>query len=246
MNISLPVISIEQNIFEVIINYSDLSVTKKEIELTLGYLNKKIPDHFSETVDEILEQLPRLCKIKAGYRILDFHKSDGRNDGAYIGEIFFGLQKIITGQLKKSEQAAFFVCTIGDEMEQWSKKLLNEGDPMMSYLIDTIASITVESATNLLHDHIGDEMQKLGLNITNRYSPGYCNWSVAEQHILFSFFPKNFCGVSLTDSALMIPIKSVSGIIGIGKEVKYREYLCDSCGIKDCTYRSKRVHKETS
>jgi hypothetical protein len=41
----------------------------------------------------------------------------------------------------------------------------------------------------------------------------------------------------------MMPIKSISGIIGVGREVKYREYLCDTCGVKDCTYRSKRIKR---
>ncbi|MCK7538940.1 MAG: hypothetical protein MZV63_52410 [Marinilabiliales bacterium] len=47
--------------------------------------------------------------------------------------------------------------------------------------------------------------------ITNRFSPGYCGWDVAEQHKLFSFFKDNFCGITLTESALMNPVKSVSG-----------------------------------
>jgi hypothetical protein len=63
---------------------------------------------------------------------------------------------------------------------------------------------------------------------------------VEEQKKLFSFLPKEFCGVSLTDSALMIPIKSISGIIGVGKNVEYKQYFCDTCGRKDCTYKAFR------
>jgi hypothetical protein len=61
---------------------------------------------------------------------------------------------------------------------------------------------------------------------------------VADQHKLFSFFPANCCGISLTDSALMHPIKSVSGIIGLGKEVKFREYTCDLCSQVECFHRN--------
>jgi hypothetical protein len=84
------------------------------------------------------------------------------------------------------------------------------------------------------------------LNITNRYSPGYCNWSVSEQKLLFSFLPDGFCGIKLNDSALMTPIKSISGIIGIGQNVKMNEYNCNHCGVKDCTYRSKKIKVKNS
>jgi hypothetical protein len=35
----------------------------------------------------------------------------------------------------------------------------------------------------------------------------------------------------------MLPIKSISGVIGAGEKVKRMDYLCDRCGVKDCTYR---------
>jgi cobalamin-dependent methionine synthase I len=128
-------------------------------------------------------------------------------------------------------------------METWAKNLSNEGDGALSYLVDTVASVTEEQAVDVLHDHIEKQMKIQGLKTTNRYSPGYCDWSVSEQHLLFSFFPVNFCGITLTESALMVPIKSVSGIIGVGTSVKRVDYTCDTCGMKDCTYRAIRVAK---
>jgi hypothetical protein len=237
---------IEKNVFEVSINYSDLRLDKKEIELTLGYLDNTIPKHFSELIDEIISHLPDKCKIKAGYCIAEIDKNKAKADGLKASDKFFKMDKIVTGQLSKAEWIAFFVCTIGPGMEQWSKKCLEKGDPATAYLIDTVASNTVENVADSLHDLISREMDKKGLKVTNRYSPGYCDWSVSEQHLLFSFFPKNFCEITLTDSSLMLPIKSISGVVGIGKDVKWKEYLCDKCGMKDCTYRSKRKKKNTA
>jgi len=75
--------------------------------------------------------------------------------------------------------------------------------------------------------------------MSNRYSPGYCNWNVAEQHKLFKLLPKDFCGVSLTESVLMQPIKSISGFIGVGEKIKYHHYKCKFCTQKQCIYKSK-------
>lgn len=233
----------EKDTFEVNINFKDLTVSKNEIVSTLGYPEGTIPAHFEEMIDDILSRLSSYCAIQAGYRILDVKKPNDRNDGLFVGDKFFRLQNIVTAQLKKSEKAALFICTIGPAMETWAKKLSSEGDAALSYIVDTVASVTEEQAVDVLHDHIATHMKMKGLKITNRYSPGYCNWSVSEQHLLFSFFPPDFCGITLTESALMVPIKSVSGIIGIGAAVKRVDYTCDKCGVKDCTYRSIRIAK---
>jgi len=91
-----------------------------------------------------------------------------------------------------------------------------------------------------MQEELRKEVAVRGMKITNRFSPGYCGWDVAEQHKLFTFFKDNFCGITLTDSALMNPVKSVSGVIGIGSNVRFSEYKCKLCGDKNCIYRNKK------
>ena len=231
----------EKNIFEVKINFSDLTIDKDEIELTMGYSGNNIPLHFVDLVDDVISQAEPLCTIKAGYRIVKIKYNSEHKDGFYADNIYLNTQKIVTGKIKKADKAALFVCTIGPAIEEWSRKLMKDGDGVLSYIVDTVASVIVESATDKLHDHIGREMKMKGMKITNRYSPGYCDWNVSEQHKLFSMLPEKFCGITLTESALMVPVKSVSGIIGIGHDVKWLKYTCDTCGIVDCTYRITRL-----
>ncbi len=233
-------IEIAENTFQVNINFEDLIIDRKEINILLGYNNEEVDPHFNEMIDQSLAKLHLLCEIKAGYKIVECKKLEDKNNGLLIGNKFFSLDKIVTGQLRKSENIVLFVCTIGPKMENWSAEEIKNGDPAFGFIINSVASVAAEGVTDFLHDFIKTKMAEQGLNITNRYSPGYCNWSVEEQQLLFSFFPQNFCGIKLTDSSLMIPIKSVSGIIGVGSEVKYKDYICDSCGVKDCTHRSKR------
>ena len=79
-----------------------------------------------------------------------------------------------------------------------------------------------------------------GWRHTNRFSPGYCGWHVSEQKKLFPLFPSaEPCGIRLTDSSLMLPIKSVSGVIGLGDGVRKLEYTCGLCTYDKC-YRRKR------
>jgi hypothetical protein len=94
-----------------------------------------------------------------------------------------------------------------------------------------------------MQNELEKTMISCGKKITNRYSPGYCGWDVAEQHKLFRLVPGNFCGIRLTESALMDPIKSISGIIGIGENVKFNKYTCNLCDFKNCRYRNSREKK---
>jgi hypothetical protein len=238
MKSALPEIEREKDLFEVLIDYKNVTVAKNEVVRTLGYLEQKIPEHFEALIERILPQLPERCAIRAGYRVLDAKKSDNRYDGIYVGGTFFTTQKIVTSRMNNTEQAACFVCTIGPHMESWARQLVREGDTVMGHLVDTVATVAVENTADTLHDHLERKMRTQGLRVTNRYSPGYCGWPVSEQHALFSFFPAAFCGVALTESAFMMPVKSVSGMIGIGRMVEYAGYACERCGINDCIYRA--------
>ncbi|MBN1576926.1 MAG: hypothetical protein JW913_10255 [Chitinispirillaceae bacterium] len=235
---ALPQVERENGLFEVAVDPKKCTASKKEMERLLGYSDNRIDDHFSREIDKVLSGMADRFAVRAGYRLLEVRFDAQRHDGFFVGDRFFVTQRIVAAQMKNAEKAALFACTIGPAMEAWSRRSFRDNDPVTGHFIDTAASDAAEKAAAVLHDHIGLIMAGGGLKITNRFSPGYCGWSVAEQHLLFSFFPENFCGISLTESALMVPVKSVSGMIGIGAKVKRKDYPCDQCGRKECARRA--------
>ena len=92
---------------------------------------------------------------------------------------------------------------------------------------------------SLMIKDLKTEIAKKKMKCTNRFSPGYCGWNIKGQKELFSLLPENYCKISLTNSFLMNPVKSISGIIGIGKKVEWKDYQCTLCGKKDCPYRKR-------
>ena len=81
-------------------------------------------------------------------------------------------------------------------------------------------------------------IDKLGWKRTNRFSPGYCEWATDEQRMLVPLLGNpNPCRVRLNESALMWPVKSVSGIIGLGENVSYHDYACRLCQLTHCFRR---------
>jgi hypothetical protein len=218
-------------------DYKDLKLTVPQIERFMGYKEGESHEVISDLISDILIEAESICEMRAEYRIFNNLSFDVNQKTITIENISFDIKKIIYGQLKKSDSAALFLCTAGGEIGNRSKKSMKDGDLLRGYVYDVVGSEAVEAATDLMQNNLEESVKQSGYLITNRFSPGYCGWMVVEQHKLFSLIPDNYCGIRLTESALMDPIKSVSGIIGIGKNVKRAPYTCSFCDMKDCIYR---------
>lgn len=152
----------------------------------------------------------------------------------------FDMGKIILRQLRGSEAYALFVCTSGVEYEDYQQRLMREGDMVRVFIADALGSVIAERCADQMEIHLQESVDKLGWHHTNRFSPGYCGWHVSQQQLLFPLFDGHTCGVRLTDSSLMVPIKSVSGIIGLGSEVRHLDYTCGLCKFEKCYKRRRK------
>jgi len=219
------------------IDFNDLTIDLKQIENVLGYGEGDDREIVNAVVEEILNEPELFSNIRAEYKIYDNIEFVSSDKSLNINGINFQIHKILFGQLKKVESLAVFLSTAGEEIGIRTRKAMSEGDPLTGFIYDIIGSIVVDATADLMQSELEIAILSAGRKITNRYSPGYCGWDVSEQHKLFRLVPDNFCGIRLTDSALMDPIKSISGIIGIGEGVRYNPYRCSLCDLKDCAYR---------
>jgi hypothetical protein len=218
-------------------SFEQLNLSMEIVEKIMGYAPGASPDPIPDMITSALKKSRELSAIEGGIYISDKFKSDRENGGFWLDDKYFEVGAKISALLRKSEGAALFLCTVGKEISEYGGVLMAKGEVLEGYIFDIIGSLSVESAMNLIHDTFEKEMRDAGVGITNRYSPGYCEWSVGEQQKLFSFFPERFCGVELTESSLMTPVKSVSGIIGFGAEAKRLGHECSLCNLKSCIYR---------
>jgi len=217
--------------------WDELGINPKKINSLLGYGDGPLPEPFDEYLQLALYEAANLTDIRSAYKIIDDVQIDSGRGELLAGKIRFIIGKTICNELKGVQRVAFFVSTAGITISEKPSDLLPGNDPVLGYVYDILGSIIAESATDRMQLFVKKEAELNSDLITNRYSPGYCQWHVSEQHKLFSLIQENTCGVTLADSALMHPIKSISGIIGIGKGVKFREYECTLCTSKDCIYR---------
>ncbi len=221
------------------LKYSELAINPHDTAPMLGY-ESVLPDDILAIVEEVMEETAGCFDICGGYQIFDRIAFNGDGRCIRIAGTDFNPQKIVYHQLNHSEQIAVFVCTAGNGIEQWSKQMMAANEPLKGFIADILGSVVVESAIDVIQQQLSKDMEQKGLKITNRYSPGYCGWPTQEQHKLFGLLPEENCGIHLTESALMQPIKSVSGFIGIGSDVRFSPYTCQICDATYCVYRNKR------
>ena len=165
---------------------------------------------------------------------------------ALIGEDFIEIEggiRFSTGKIaqyiKDSGDIVIFLVTIGDEIEKIAGELTQGKEPLRGYLLDRIGSFAVESLAESIESKIRKDYSKLKMSVSRRYSPGYCDWPIEEQVILARVLDFSKIGVSLTESCMMKPKKSISAIVAIAaKEVfKGSGSTCEICEKEDCSYR---------
>jgi hypothetical protein len=220
--------------------YEAVKPTLDEVATIMGYSPGTEPSFVPEMVSELLKEAPSHISAGGCYSIFEIaeikipqglilHSSGNLRCGSKIAR-----------QMKGSDSFALFVTTAGNSFDAWIKSKASGGDALAEYLCSSIGSVVADKVADIVQDEINVFAVNTGKGITNRYSPGYCSWNVREQHGIFDLLPAGKIGVTLTPSFLMKPIKSISGIIGIGPDKEPGPYMCDMCNMTNCLVKRAR------
>jgi len=220
---------------EIILSTGDLNLQREDIYLNVGYGGQQPDAAVAEKIEQIITYAETICHPRIGYRILKGGVADTRYltiDGATMK-----VGSKLAGYYAKATQYAVFVATAGQEYDDYLQQLRHSDELLDEYLADAVGSEIAEATVRYFEALIRNKAAQEGLCITPVYSPGYNGWHVEEQKQLFSLLPDRVCGVTLNESSLMYPIKSVSGVIGLGKDVEPSPAACAICGMQSCFKR---------
>ena len=217
--------------------FRQLGLTITQVQNDMGYREEAPDASVLDVISDVIKDCESLNNIRAEYRIFDNISFDQAGKTVRIKDVVFEIKNTVFAQLRKSESIAVFLSTAGEDTAARGRQANMEGDLLRGFVYDVIGSEIVEAAAELMQNDLDERMAPAGLLTTNRFNPGYCGWNVTEQHKLFRLMADNYCGIRLTGSALMDPVKSGSGFIGIGKTVKRVPYTCSFCDMADCFYR---------
>ena len=176
-------------------------------------------------VSELVAEAKVIARPKAAYREIKINNST--EDGINIEGIDFK-SRLLMINLTSATKLYAFVATCGTELEAWAK---NCSDLLESFWADTIMNIALGAAIGALEKKLKPLCDVQSLSSMN---PGSLeDWPLTEQRPLFSILgaaPADI-GITLTESYLLLPLKSVSGIYFDSKDNFCNCQLCprESC-----------------
>jgi Vitamin B12 dependent methionine synthase, activation domain len=144
-----------------------------------------------------------------------------------IGEFFRGANRI-----------AVFMVTAGNEITRQAGKRTEAGDALAGRVLDLVGSWAAERAAQALMAHLAGHLGPAE-SFTLRYSPGFCGMELSQQRQLFRLAHADAIGITLLPSLFMHPLKSMSGLIGLGPRAAVGTHLspCEPCPLLDCYLR---------
>ncbi len=113
------------------------------------------------------------------------------------------------------------------------------GDMARAVVLQSCAAAMLEEYCDECQKKIAAELEEEHLYLRPRFSPGYGDFDICYQEpVVRCWICAKTIGLTLTDSFMMTPTKSVTAVIGISTQ-KDRCPIsgCEVCTKKDCEYR---------
>lgn len=211
---------------------------KLNIDDVLKYLHYNSDKIDRDTRIEIKESEKILNKISDSnyiYRSFDFSIKNGvvliKNSNIYFKS------KDLKNHLKGAKKLVLFAATLGVEVDKYIKKS-SLMDMSKGMIFDASASSFIEEVSNLACDNIEKDME---YKRNFRFAPGYGDLDLNNQSKILMLLDANKkIGLNLSDTNLLIPSKSITGIFGLFEgEIKHKK-TCKYCNLKnDCKFLEK-------
>ena len=176
--------------------------------------------HHMEEVRTLVLEAGAVARPRALYKLV-FIESKGDDSVVAAGVTF--TSRVLRVNLDPLHRFFAFVCTSGRELAAWVN---SKEDPLEHFYADAISEAVLKSAMTSLVAHVTERFQ---LNHTSVMNPGsLTDWPLREQRPLFALLGdvEAAIGVELTGTLLMVPTKSVSGILFVAEESFASCQLC--------------------
>lgn len=145
----------------------------------------------------------------------------------------------IAGLLRGCSRAVLMAVTLGPSVDRLIN-LLQATSMSDAAVLDACASVEADLFCDSMENEVSRNLSGEEF-LTMRYSPGYGDVPLAESaKILAALDTRKKIGLSATASGMLIPIKSITAMIGITNEKRDRERDCSRCGASiDCPYKKR-------
>ncbi len=206
--------------------YPEISVNKNEVF------------RYAKGADEgVVNELLSECLPKLTYKVCYMHfplKCDGNVLDLGFAKTY---SKALMKNLGGCSEIVLFGATIGIEFDRLMQRYMHLS-PAKAFILQGIGAERIESLCDEFCDQVKNDAEKRGKYIRPRFSAGYGDFPLDMQREIFSVLdaPRKI-GLTLTDSLIMSPSKSVTAIVGISDTLHCEVHKCALCGNATCEYR---------
>ena len=210
---------------------------RSEIYRYLGYHGTEPEENVTGSVEACLQELLPMLVPKEIHRFFPLEKSP---NGGWIIEGITIKSTALERNLDGCTKVCLMAATIGFGPDRLSERARAEGKMSRSVIFQAAGSASIERWCDEVNDKIRSEAKREGFYTRPRFSPGYGDFSLDFQEQLFRILGvSKTIGVTLTEHQLMMPSKSVTALIGLGrKNLNCEPGGCEICARRnDCVYR---------
>ncbi len=141
----------------------------------------------------------------------------------------------ICGHLLSCKKAVLLAATVGNDVDRLIRSE-QVRDMAAAFVLDAMAGCAVEAVC----EQAEEKIREIFPNLTWRFSPGYGDMPIeCQKKFVEVLNAEREIGLTVNDSFIMIPRKSVTAVIGISDNViEKKRSSCSSCSMKNsCIYR---------
>lgn len=146
---------------------------------------------------------------------------------------------------RQADHLMLFAATVGPALTDRIRELFATNEFVLGNALDVAASDGTDRISHFLEDYFTEVVKSRPDSETDltvfAYSPGYCGWHISAQKILFEVLHPETIGITLRDSFLMEPLKSISGVLIAGDrsihQIDNNYDFCADCRSEPCRAR---------
>lgn len=202
----------------------------------LGYHGTQQPDEaVQQSLDRCADELQNVVAPKSVFQAFPLtHPVEGTMK---LADVFIH-SKNLSRTLKGCTSVYLMAATLGIDVDRLIARAsaVRMSDAVM---YQAIAAAMIEAYCDEVNDVLRQEAERVGLYCRPRFSPGYGDFRIEHQRDFSRLLntPKKI-GLTVTESCLLVPIKSVTAVIGLSNSPQpCHRKGCEECDKKDCAFR---------
>ena len=212
-----------------------IAFERSEVLRYLGYRGAQPDEMFEQNLDRCIAELQSAAAPKSVFQAFELsHLAEGtmKTGGALIRS------KNLARTLKGCTSVYLMAATLGLAVD----RLITRASAVRmsdAVLYQAAAAAMIEAYCDEVNDTLREEAERVGLYCRPRFSPGYGDFRIEHQRDISRLLdtPRKI-GLTVTESCLLVPIKSVTAVIGLSNSPQpCHRKGCEECSKQDCAFR---------